>query len=1109
MSTRRRSQMATTTAAVSQAERSPTASYDDAPRSSQPSTPRASISGAQSPADFKIDREGCKKLAGLPAVEIFVAGIVSNAQDLAHQLATDPRRGLPWQNDVDAQVRAEVFGTNRVKDRKRVSFWALVWEALEDPTVRVLFVSGVLAIALGQVLEAGADSWIEGAAIIAAVLVVTLVTAVQNFQKEQQFRQLNQINEDIKVRVVRGGQERTISTYDLLVGDVLLIDTGDILPADGLLFESSNLRLDESHLTGESEDVLKDWEAAPVVASGSRVLEGLGRCIVLAVGEHSQQGIIAAMVAGVEEGDDDLRAKTQLQQKLDTLATQIGYVGLAAAGLSFAGMAIPFTWNTFVVQRAAWDWAFATDYLHMVIQAITILVVAIPEGLPLAVTIALAFSVKRMLADNNLVRHLSAAETMGCATTICTDKTGTLTTNEMTVRRMWLAGHEFDNLHFLSNPGSSIEGRDPLDLDPRLHGILMHGLALNSTAGLEYGGDNAGKLVKVGNRTECALLELCVALGGSYTRIRAGHDLVRRFPFSSDRKRMSSLTFSPGGSLDGMMCTRLHVKGAAEIILDLCTQQVEPDSSVRRLEEEDKAAILHSVKSSGLRMLALAYRDVLLPFQTEENGDEFSAPQLERDLTLLAIIGIEDPMRQEVPAAIEACHRAGISVRMLTGDNRTTGSSIARQCGILPPGSSVLEATDQGHLLEELRALGPPRPEHTAHLTPQGSVLSSSVLGGKGNLPSSLSLVSQYGSDSDTPDGAEPIPGAGEKWLVMDGPQFRQAVLDGGGRIRQDVFDLLWPRLRVLARCSPADKFTIVQGLQNNPHEIVAVTGDGTNDAPALRLADVGFAMNDGTSIAKDASDILLMDNNFASIVQAVKWGRNVYAGVARFLQFQLTINAVAIATAVGGALALQESPLTAVQMLWVNLIMDSLASLSLATDSPTDELLDLKPYRGDEPLISPLLWRNIIGQGVFQLSIMYSLVQYGDVIFNVPNHSVTGGDPSVHYTLVFNIFVMLQLFNQVNARKIYGEEDVMQGVLSNKLFVYILTAELALQALIVQFGGDAFGTRPLNLAQWAACIGFGALGLFVRKALLMLPGGRPTKDELPAVENGFEKKDN
>lgn len=519
---------------------------------------------------------------------------------------------------------------------------------------------------------------------------------------------------------------------------------------------------------------------------------------------------------------------------------------------------------------------------------------------------------------------------------------------------------------------------------------------------------------------------------------------------------MSTLVFNPGDSANGARSARLFVKGAAEIVLDLCTSQVGPDSSAQHLDDVGKFELLADVRKTGLRMLAVAYRDVTIPGEADENSDDFSAQHLESDLTLLAIVGIEDPLRQEVPAAIASCYRAGISVRMLTGDNATTGASIARQCGILPKGSRLVPSFESHtELLDELRRIGPPAPQFSS---------------------------AAKGSSSSTSSDAEGM------WLVMDGPQFRQAVVHPDGHIRQDVFDLLWSRLRVLARCSPADKYTIVQGLQSNPEEVVAVTGDGTNDAPALRLADVGFAMNDGTSIAKDASDILLMDNNFASIVGAVRWGRNVYAGVSRFLQFQLTINAVAIATAVAGSLALQESPLTAIQMLWVNLIMDSLASISLATDSPTDELLDLKPVRGDEPLISNLLWRNIIGQGVFQLSVMFGLVQYGDVLFQVANHTASGGDASVHYTLVFNTFVMMQLFNQVNARKIYGEVNVLNGILDNKLFVTILGAELLLQALIVQFGGEAFGTRPLSFAQWAACIGIGTLSLVVRQALLLIP---------------------
>ncbi|TDH65546.1 hypothetical protein CCR75_005690 [Bremia lactucae] len=970
-------------------------------------------------------------------------------EGIAAALNVTPREGLDSNNAADLAQREECFGKNYVPPPKAKNFLELMWDAFQDITIIVLTISGFISIILSATVGDHPETgWVEGACIILAVVVVTIVTAMNDYQKEAQFRALNAVKEDEKIKVIRNGQPAEVSKWSLVVGDIVRVDLGDIIPADGIVFDEKEIKMDESAMTGES-DLLSKTAENPFLLSGTKVMEGVGKMLVVCVGENSQAGIIKSLINGnrpgaaaaggsdsksiknfeapddqiyieietpknvsvledrtKKEDDGEEESQSPLEGKLYNLTVFIGKLGTLVALLVFVIMSIRFSIDTFGRDNKPWKSGYISDYLNFFIIAITVLVVAIPEGLPLAVTIALAYSVKKMLVDNNLVRHLDACETMGSATTICSDKTGTLTTNRMTVMQLWIGGHEYS---------SAADGMGALSDATRE--ALCVGIAVNSTAEILPPKVENGQPEHTGNKTECALLQYIRDGGVEYPDIRMNNEVIHMLTFSSAKKRMSVVV-----RRSATTC-RVYTKGATEVVLGLCQDAQRVDGSIDVLDEAQKAKIgadvIEKYASQAYRTLCLAYRDLDVP--AEETND-WSDEDVEKNLTCVAIVGIEDPVRPEVPGAIQQCYRAGITVRMVTGDNITTARSIASKCGITQPG-----------------------------------------------------------------DGS----------LIMDGQTFRSRVLDSNGNIIQSEFDRIWPLLRVLARSSPKDKYTLVSGLmQSNvaPHgpQVVAVTGDGTNDAPALKKANVGFAMGiSGTAVAKDASDIILMDDNFNSIVNAIKWGRNVYDSIAKFLQFQLTVNVVAISLAFIGAVILEQSPLSAVQMLWVNLIMDSFASLALATEEPTPALLERKPYPKTEPLISKKMAKHIIGQSIYQLVVLLAIVFAGEKWFEIPSGrrpdlpEETKDDPTIHMTIVFNTFVWAQLFNELNCRKIHDEINIFSGITKNRVFLYVCVLQVALQYAMVQHTGDWFKCKPLSASQWFACIALGfvsmPLGLLLR----------------------------
>ncbi|CAK4679236.1 hypothetical protein LEN26_013826 [Aphanomyces euteiches] len=967
-------------------------------------------------------------------------------EGVAAGLGTSLDRGLDSSKADDLKSREATFGRNYIQPPRPATILELMWEAFHDTTIIVLTLSGLVSLILGLTMEGESAEWIEGTSILFAVLLVITVSAVNDYQKEKQFAALNAVKDDERIKVIRNGEPCEVSKYDILVGDVVRVDLGDILPADGLVFDESDLKIDESAMTGETDLLKKSRVEAPIMYSGTRVMEGVAKMLVVCVGVNSQSGIISALVQGkgaeeekkakkkpkkesavgpvddvpvAKKEQDEVyeeAAESPLQGKLNKLTVHIAKFGTSTAVIVFLAMTIRFSVETFGNGKTEWKKEYATEYLHFFITAVTVLVVAIPEGLPLAVTISLAFSVKKMLLDNNLVRHLDACETMGSATTICSDKTGTLTTNRMTVMQCWLGGKEY-------SAAAQLQG----EISDSLKEAFSHGVCLNSTAEILPPKVPGQPFEHTGNKTECALLTFCKDLGIDYSSVRKTHPVAHMLTFSSKKKRMSVV------AARGVNC-RVYCKGATEVVLGLCSKMKRLDGSVADLTQAEKDDIGHSIiekyASQGYRTLCLAIRD--LDISTDE-VKQWPDDDIETDLTCIAIVGIEDPVRPEVPEAIRQCHRAGIVVRMVTGDNIMTARSIASKCGILKPN-----------------------------------------------------------------DGA----------LTMEGSEFRSRVLDKNGQIIQEEFDRIWPLLRVLARSSPKDKYTLVTGLKQSNvaaygPQVVAVTGDGTNDAPALKKANVGFAMGIcGTAVAKDACDIILMDDNFTSIVNAVKWGRNVYDSIAKFLQFQLTVNLVAITLAVLGAIVIEESPLSAIQLLWVNLIMDTFASLALATEKPNQAMLERKPYPRTQPLLSPKMVKHIVGQGIYQLIVLIVLLFKGEVIFGLPSGRKADQPPelkgsrSVHYTMIFNTFVFMQLFNELNCRKIHDEINIFTGLADNSIFASISAFQVGAQVLIVQFGGKPFSCVGLDATQWFYCMLISAMSLPLGLLLRLLPtptwlGGR------------------
>jgi len=1133
------------------------------------------------------------------------------ADALLRALGASAENGLP--SALVAQRQRE-FGENRLPPPPAPSYAALIWDGLHDATIIMLILAAIVSLILALAFQADdSTAWIEGAAILGTVVVVLNVQAWTDYRTAAAFRQQQLELENSKlVEAVRDGAAVQMHPRQVVVGDVLRVSVGDILACDGIVLTGDDLAAEEAALTGEPKAQAKP--AGAVLLSGTSVVSGQGRMLVLAVGPWSVQGRLlqfvqdgtakpaepparatadAAAIAadpavpadeaaavvdafdlpqhvytfGTAAASDrsgaaltsSLRSAREsavalsgrkqtrcrrfwgsllsvesgnggtLMEKLDALAINIGKLGLLIAVVVFVVTSSQWAVMNYVYGdecnvfdsnqtacelQPSWgcywqgasamcskQWAGAHDLerlLQFFITSVTILVVAVPEGLPLAVALSISVSMRRMLRDCNRVKTMQSSETMGSATTICSDKTGTLTENRMAVVRAVLGDARTPTA--LDAPGAF----EALKSEPAA-ALLAEAAALCSESTSRVRLDAAsGTWAYAGNATECALLRLAIELGIDPEAVRRAHKEpassldwgVRRVPFSSARKRMSCVVRTAAGF-------RTFTKGAPALVMDACTH-VRTAQGTRILDaplRRQLGDVVSAWQASALRTLAVAYRDAA---SLEAAGDA--------DCVLLGVVGIEDPLRPAVAPAIASCRKAGVDVRMCTGDALETAVAIAQQCGILR--RRDMEKGADGRLV----------PRRNFAMT--GAEFDERVHAVDASKPRAL----RRAWDAAT----------GQAGDMLAHPFALDA--DGNKVLHQHKFDQIWPRLRVLARCLPEDKLTLVKGLQQSrlferadecdrllreediavfpDFQVVAVTGDGTNDAPALKQADVGFAMGVvGTDIAKQACDIIILDDNFASIVAAVMWGRNVFDSISKFVQFQLTVNVTAIVVATVGSFVFNRSPLSAVQMLWVNMIMDSLASLALATEPASPELMDRQPYGKKRPIISRIMLFNIVGQAALQLAVVFGILfraswlpgwdnSFGNTgngggqwdtgnvrqfpfdasIFAVEAGQYTqGSGVSTHWTMVFNTFVLMQLFNEFNSRKLqtvrglqsgWREWNMFAGVTRNPTFLVIVVGTFIIQGIIVQNGSLVFAVVPLTVSQWVFCIGMAALSL-------------------------------
>lgn len=880
---------------------------------------------------------------------------------------------------TDSQVqqsRAE-HGANVLTPKERRAAWKLFLDKFREPLIIILLVAGVASIGI-SIYEYHLDGefkvFFEPIGIFAAIFLATGLGFIFERKADKEFNLLNKVSDDEAVQVWRNGVIAEVPKKDIVVGDIVVLNTGGEIPADGELLEAVSLNVDESTLTGEpsahktvNPDDFDPEATFPSnqVMRGTKVMEGHGVMRVFAVGDHTENGKV------FEAAQIDDSVKTPLSEQLDGLGKVISRVSYVIGILIVAGRLIMY----FTDPTVAHDFGHLLAYLlQTVMIAVTLVVVSVPEGLPMAVTLSLALSMRRMLKTNNLVRKLHACETMGATTVICTDKTGTLTQNQMQVYKTDFFG---------------LDGQKLAD-DPLSH-VIAEGIAVNSTAQLETASGEKPKVL--GNPTEGALLLWLASQGLDYTKLKSAVDVVEELPFSTENKFMATVISDSTGA------ETLYVKGAPEIVMSLCRTM--PDGVSRA----DVDALLLGYQNQAMRTLGFAVARLAPGVRPDLANLRETAKGL--DLRFLGVVAIADPVRPDVPAAINEVLDAGVKVKIVTGDTPATAREIGRQVGLWLPGD------------------------------------------GDRNITTGADIAAMTDDD-----------------------------------LQRRVGDL-----KIIARARPLDKKRLVEALQRN-NEVVAVTGDGTNDAPALKTAHVGLSMGDGTSVAKEASDITIIDNSFTSIGRAVMWGRSLYLNIQRFVLFQMTVNVAACLIVLAGAFMGLQSPLTVTQMLWVNLIMDTFAAMALASLAPTPAVMHDKPRPRTAFIVSRPMWASIIGVGAFFFFLLLGILWYFQhteldsltQIGRVPFGANTGLTP-YELSLFFTIFVFLQFWNLFNARA-YATGRSALHFKGNAGFTFIVLAILVGQIAIVELGREFFNVVPLKFTDWVIIIGSTSLVLWVGELL-------------------------
>ena len=1077
---------------------------------------------------------------------------------LAKKLKSDLNTGI---SNNTLEARRKAFDNNLRYREPMPSFWFFVKDAFGDEILQILCLCAIIEISIGLspfTENPGYDAF-DGIGIVFAIMVIVITTAVTNYNKEKKFKQLSDENfKKFQVVVTRDGANVNLSDEELLVGDKCKIDMGMIIPADGIIINSSNLKLDEASLTGESnlmrkesiENCLKIKSdsgkfPSPMVFSGTTVKEGEGWMLVLATGQNSAAGKIREHV--MQNKEDEESNKTPLELKLEDIAEDIGKFGLSSALITLGALLIKLFYSKYkqMYNKKEMLEAFIEKHFHngtydktnaekiknqtyylidsysiwsgiwkdifqSVILCITIIVVAIPEGLPLAVTLSLSFSVRKMMEDNNLVRHMPACETMGGANYICTDKTGTLTRNKMHVVSFYnnstkVNVNDIDHEHV-----QNFSRKFPEKYYKQLRDALINNIDIE----LDGNGDI---IIASSSKTDFAFYDF---LRGFNEDLSKKYQHLDRLKFHSDRKRMSTIVRRDDGK------HYIYMKGAPEVVFRSCTSYLKPNGEgiVEFQKDDEHFKTLDDVtkdySSLTLRNLAIAYKEI-----SKEEFDDFMASKMNTDhlnygieqtgFTLIGIAAINDALRPGVPESVDLCRQARVNVIMITGDDLRIAEAIAKNAGIIKPNEKYHSMTGK-QFIEQIGGIVC----KTCTMETEKCTCPKTLGQAKIKFPQhqdEIFLLSKL-----------------KKERVHDMEAFEQIIKD----------------LKVIARARAIDKYALVLGLRQLDN-VVAVTGDGTNDASALSKADVGFAMGKtGTDVARDAADIIILDDNFNSIVHAIKWGRNIFDNIRKFLQFQLSVNFSAVLLVFISSCIGSESPITAIQMLWINLIMDSLGSLALSTEDPSNELLYREPHSKREYIINNTMWKMIAVQSLVQFSLVLYLYLYGssfivednlerlNMIRQLENcfgdfpaevsefkhhkvyyyimdgkksswdamkHIRRNLDPkvcfffdrtrfekdqinnlyeaykwytsnygnTVHMTMIFNTFVFYSLFNQINSRIINNNLNILHRIMDNWMFIAVTSAEMLIQFLIVQYGGLIFkcNKEGLTVSQWEWCI--------------------------------------